>query len=696
MTANRLPGYRNRALLAATTVLAALALGIFVPSGGELEHASAAAPPANCTRSISLGDDPVYWWWSKECRSLQDQGSYANYYTFTVSAQQAPADAYITVESCARPQLFLWQGTTVDRYDADRKVTPGLVAYNGAWSGGSHTNWRAIARIERARFEYNGFAVVNNVVRTDIRQTYVDDLRLTAGTYTIEVRDSYWTRSTGFRLRLNTDSSGAPDANYCSTIETGLYPQSVSGDRLPPTPPTKSTPYWLDQDGVPFTAAEYDYGATGVSGPSGPSNYQGPVARNATGCFTEMGPLISDQFWGGEWEWDPTIRVRVGSFSFRPDQLCRSHHRAERPARYFRFTLDQASSVTLDLVALEANASAKLYVSNDTPRNAWGTPPGNSYANRVSTRLSKGKLIHDASPEAALLLPAGTYTAEAVADSFSADSFTLRINVKPAPDAVTTPDADTAPTVTDTSKFKNHYATVGQAFSLVLPAADANSGNGGPYTYQVLNRADGTAFSANGLSFDATTRTLSGTPTAEDSHELTYRIHDADDNRADSDAFVDKTLKIVVAPDGNAEGDGQPQQSAPQQSNSEPEPPAEPEPSPPTANAGADFNGKRGEALTLSGSGTSHANGSQTLTYQWRVSDASDDELVTVGATFLSNADQAQAGFTVMKRKHMTDRSTLDDGNWIEFTLTVTDGDGESHSDTVQVTIQGTTWKKGQ
>ncbi|MDE2967335.1 MAG: hypothetical protein OXS30_07625 [Chloroflexota bacterium] len=68
------------------------------------------------------------------------------------------------------------------------------------------------------------------------------------------------------------------------------------------------------------------------------------------------------------------------------------------------------------------------------------------------------------------------------------------------------------------------------------------------------------------------------------------------------------------------------------------------------------------------------------------------DELKTVGVDFLANADQAQASFTMMKRKHMTDRSTLDDDNWIEFTLTVTDGNGESDSDTVRVTIGGTTW----
>ena len=121
---------------------------------------------------------------------------------------------------------------------------------------------------------------------------------------------------------------------------------------------------------------------------------------------------------------------------------------------------------------------------------------------------------------------------------------------------------DTAPTVTETvnsRKLKTHYATVDQAFSLVLPAADADSGNGGPYEYTLLNRADDTAFGSNGLSFASATRTLSGTPLAEKTHELTYRVHDGDDNRADTDAFIDKAnLKIVVAPSGKATGGSEP------------------------------------------------------------------------------------------------------------------------------------------
>ena len=112
----------------------------------------------------------------------------------------------------------------------------------------------------------------------------------------------------------------------------------------------------------------------------------------------------------------------------------------------------------------------------------------------------------------------------------------------------------------------------------------------------------------------------------------------------------------------------------------------------PTADAGPDLNGKRGEQdIALAGSGTAHADGSPELSYQWRIAAASHSELVSLTG-FLNDADQAPARFTMPRRRDVNDRSALDDGNWIDFELTVTDGDGESASDTMRLTIQGTTW----
>ena len=113
---------------------------------------------------------------------------------------------------------------------------------------------------------------------------------------------------------------------------------------------------------------------------------------------------------------------------------------------------------------------------------------------------------------------------------------------------------------------------------------------------------------------------------------------------------------------------------------------------PPTADAGPDVEGKRGEEdIALAGSGTAHADGSQELSYGWRIADASHAELTGLTG-FLEDADRAGASFTVPRRRDMQDRKALDDGNWIDFELTVTDGDDEVHADTTRLTVRGTTW----
>ena len=114
--------------------------------------------------------------------------------------------------------------------------------------------------------------------------------------------------------------------------------------------------------------------------------------------------------------------------------------------------------------------------------------------------------------------------------------------------------------------------------------------------------------------------------------------------------------------------------------------------SPPTADAGSDVEGKRGETgVVLDGSGTPHADGSQSLTYQWSIDGASHSEFAGLSSN-LGGAGSAKATFTVPRRRDVTDGGALDDGNWIDFELTVTDGDSESASDAVRLTIRGSTW----
>ena len=85
---------------------------------------------------------------------------------------------------------------------------------------------------------------------------------------------------------------------------------------------------------------------------------------------------------------------------------------------------------------------------------------------------------------------------------------------------------DTVPSFTGTG-VENQAYTVGEAIqSLTLPAA---TGGDGTLTYSLGPMIP------DGLTFDAATRTLSGTPTTAGTYDMTYTVADADDNSDDTD-----------------------------------------------------------------------------------------------------------------------------------------------------------------
>ena len=202
-------------------------------------------------------------------------------------------------------------------------------------------------------------------------------------------------------------------------------------------------------------------------------------------------------------------------------------------------------------------------------------------------------------------------------------------------------------------------ATVGEAFSYTAPAAVDAENHALTYTAALT---DGNAL-PDWLGFAAGTRTFSGTPGGDDGPaalDVTVTATDTGSPPQSGSTTFALTVKG----------------------------------SPPTADAGSDVEGKRGEeGVVLDGSGTAHADGSQSLTYLWEIAGASHTELEGLGSS-LGGADSADATFTVPRRRDMTDRGALDDGNWIDLKLTVTDGDGESASDTMRLTIRGTTWQE--
>ena len=87
--------------------------------------------------------------------------------------------------------------------------------------------------------------------------------------------------------------------------------------------------------------------------------------------------------------------------------------------------------------------------------------------------------------------------------------------------------------------------TVGQSFSEMLPSA---SGGRTPYSYSV------SGLPARGLSFNSSTRRISGTPSSAGTLSLTYSVTDAV-NRTDSEDFeitVRCVLYLTGPPDGRS------------------------------------------------------------------------------------------------------------------------------------------------
>ena len=218
-------------------------------------------------------------------------------------------------------------------------------------------------------------------------------------------------------------------------------------------------------------------------------------------------------------------------------------------------------------------------------------------------------------------------------------------------------------------------ATAGTAFSYTVPAATDDDGDILTYTAAL----EGGGALPGWLEFDATTPTFSGTPGTDDAPaKLDIVVTATDDGEPEPlSGSATFTLTVVAAEEeGVATGQA--------------------EATPPTAEAGAALTGKRGGTVTLEGSGTKHAGGSQAaLSYSWRIKAASHPELLA-GTSWLTNATSATATYSVPRRKEVADRRAVDNGRTVDFELTVTDGDGETATDTVRMTIRGSTWNAVQ
>ena len=161
-------------------------------------------------------------------------------------------------------------------------------------------------------------------------------------------------------------------------------------------------------DAADGTAFAFSLRVTDAHGGEATDETAVTVVRPASACATGLGSLAV----GGSAE-------RGAEYWDNPD--CRAHHRVDRPARYFRFTLTERATVAIDVAT---DADAALFVSKGTPKNGWGTPAKAGLAHRLSGAKGQRQAGARGSPVGhPLVLEAGSYTAEAVLDEDGSEAW---------------------------------------------------------------------------------------------------------------------------------------------------------------------------------------------------------------------------------------------------------------------------------
>ena len=228
-------------------------------------------------------------------------------------------------------------------------------------------------------------------------------------------------------------------------------------------------------------------------------------------------------------------RVGDSAFGGVPDLVVGSPSVSDgSPAAGASFTL--SATVRNEGDGQSAATTLRYYRSSDATISASDAPVGTGEVVALPASGTSPQTISLTAPSSA-----GTYHYGACADAVSGEADTAN-NCS---DAVTLTvlsgdrPADTVPHFFDTIPAQTY--TAGTAVSaLTLPAA---YGGDGALTYTL-------APAVPGLSFDAATRRLSGTPTQAGAYRMAYRAADADANTADSDAAI-RSFTITVQAAGD-------------------------------------------------------------------------------------------------------------------------------------------------
>ena len=437
--------------------------------------------------------------WSSACESLSRPGKYARFYRLEL--QSEAAELQIDLESSEDAYVYLLAGSGTVGSPVTAGDVGSIVAEDD--QGGSGNNAR--------------------IVTTD----------LAAGTYTIEAT-TYLSGQTGsFTLELTTTAPpdsmpvlGDPVLDQTYAVDEPVsvtLPAATGGDAPLTYSLTPALPAGLTFDaatrtiaGTPTTAtaaAEYTYTVTdGDATDADTAMLAFDITVIVNECvFLDLGTVVP----GGS----PSAASASGSWS----SACESLSRPGKYARFYRLELQsEAAELQIDL---ESSEDAYVYLLAGS--GTVGSPVTAGDVGSIVAEDDQGGSGNNARI-VTTDLAAGTYTIEATTYlSGQTGSFTLELTATAPPDSMP---------VLGEPVLDQTYAVDGPV-SVTLPAA---TGGDAPLTYSL------TPALPAGLTFDAATRTIAGTPTtATAAAEYTYTVTDGDATDADT-AMLAFDITVIV------------------------------------------------------------------------------------------------------------------------------------------------------
>ena len=282
--------------------------------------------------------------------------------------------------------------------------------------------------------------------------------------------------------------------------------------------------------------------------------FERPVSDQTYTVGETIRPLVLPEAVGGNGPLTYELSPVVPGLTFDPGARTLSGTPSAAGTHEMTYTVSDADDNTADSDADTRSFTVTVVVEDTAPRFAHSVADRTYTVGEAIGPLvlpealgGNGPLTYELRPEIPGLtfdpaartlsgtpVTAGTYqmayrVSDADGNTADSDADTLTFTVEVLV-------GDTAPRF-DGSVADQSY-TVGEAITpLVLPVA---LGGNGPLSYELRPEIPG-------LTFDPAARTLSGTPVTAGTHQVTYRVSDADGNTADSDADT-LTFTVAVSP----------------------------------------------------------------------------------------------------------------------------------------------------